>query len=83
MAGPGVISTHRQDQTPSCTSSQCVLSLSHQKHTFRSEFNVNGARTTPEVRLVHCIGSVLDLESVDTWPYSFCEYCYQDTVEPK
>ena len=19
----------------------------------------------------------------DTWPYSYCEYCYQDTVEPK
>ena len=19
----------------------------------------------------------------DTWPYSYCEYCYQDTVEPR
>ena len=27
---------------------------------------MNGARTTLEVRLVHCIGSVLDLESVYT-----------------
>ena len=27
---------------------------------------MNGARTTLEVRLVHCIGSVLDLEAVYT-----------------
>ena len=27
---------------------------------------MNGARTTLEVRLVHCIGSVLDLEAVHT-----------------
>ena len=40
--------------------------ISHWEHTFRSEFNVNGARTTLEVRLVHCIGSVLDLEAVYT-----------------
>ena len=40
--------------------------ISHWEHTFRSEFNVNGVRTTLEVRLVHCIGSVLDLEAVYT-----------------
>ena len=40
--------------------------ISHWEHTFRSEFNVNGTRTTLEVRLVHCIGSVLDLEAVYT-----------------
>ena len=41
---------------------------------------MNGARTTLEVRLVHCIGSVLNLEAVYTLMRSTSSVLVRDTL---